>query len=106
MTILSDEQLKDLVNCTPDQGVVDAGAYQVIKSWLNPHILHIDVYEGCDVLIGETIEKWLIHAINGRIVEAVRVKTDVDEQKVIDRWTVEGIRKDMRTAKVDGETNA
>ena len=81
-------------------------AYQVIKTWLNHHVLHIDVYPYGDALTGETIEKWLIHAINVRIVEAVRIKTDEDEQKVIDRWTVEGIRKDMMTAKVDGVTNA
>lgn len=96
MTILSDEQLKDLVNRTPDQGVVDAGAYQVIKTWLNPHVLHIDVYEGCDALIGDTVEKWLIHATNGRIIEAVEVKTQADEDRAIDRWTVERLKKELR----------
>lgn len=91
------------MNCTPDQGVVDAGDYQLIKTWLNPRVLHIDVYPYGDALIGDTIEKWLIHAINGRIVEAVQVREGDSEDKIIDRWTVEGIRKDMMTAKVDGE---
>lgn len=93
MTILSDEQLKDLVNCTPDQGVVDTGKYKVVKTWRNPHILHIEVYRYDEHQDGDSIEKWLVHAINGKIVEYEEVRTD--EDRVIDRWTVESVKEEM-----------
>ena len=93
MNVLSDQELKDLVNCTPDQGLVITKPYRILKTWLNPCILHIDVYRSGVALTGESVENWLVHAIDGRIIEAVQIVDGVTEDGVIDRWTVRGMVK-------------
>lgn len=93
LTILSEHELKDLVNCAPDNGLVIAKPYRFLKTWHNPQILHIDVYRYDEHRDGDSIENWLVHAVNGRIEDYEQVRGN--EDVIIDRWTVARLKAEM-----------